>query len=52
MPCIKLVLAIDVRQRHVIRMEYKGLGLKIMTPMFESLNNGIELLVIGGVVQS
>jgi len=32
-------------------MEHKRLGLKVMTPMFQSPNNGIEFLVIGGVVE-
>jgi len=30
--------------------EHKGLKLKVMTLMFQSPNNGIEFVVIGGVV--
>jgi len=33
-------------------MEYKRLGLEVMISMFKSPNNYIELLIIGGVVDS
>jgi len=33
-------------------MEYKRLGLEVMIPMLQSLNNGIKLLIISGVVKS
>jgi len=33
-------------------MKYKRLGLEIMIPMLQNPNNGIELLVIDGVVKS
>ena len=49
---IQLVLAINERQRLVIRMEYKRLGLEVMILMLQSPNNGIELLIISGVVES
>jgi len=52
MPCIQLVLAINVRQSLVIRIEYKRLGLEVMIPMLQSPNNGTELLIISGVVES
>jgi len=52
MPCIQLVLAIDERQSLVILMEYKKLGLEVMILMLQSPNNGIELLIISGVVES
>ena len=45
------MLSIDVGQHLVIRMEHKGLGLDVMTPMFQSSNNGIEFLVISRVVE-
>jgi len=44
MPCIQLVLAIDVRQSLVIQMEYKRLGLELKIPILQSSNNGIKLL--------
>jgi len=52
MPCIQLALAIDKRQSLVIRMEYKRLGFKVMISMFQSLYNGVEHLIISGVVES
>jgi len=52
MPCIQLVLAIDVRHSFVIQMEYKRFGLEVMISMLQSLNNEIKLLVVGGVVES
>jgi len=33
MPCVILVLAINIGQRLVLRMEYKRLGLELMIPM-------------------
>jgi len=45
------MLTIDIRQSLVIRIEHKGLGLDVMTLMFQSPNNGMEFLVIGGVVE-
>ena len=53
MLCVQLVLAIDVGQCFVIRIEHKGLELrlKVMTLMFQGSNNGMEFLVISGVVE-
>jgi len=51
-PCIQFALAIYVRQRLVIQMEYKRLGVDVMILMLQSFNNVIELLIIGGVVKS
>jgi len=45
------MLTIDVGQCLVIRMEHKRLGLEVIIPMFQSLNNGIEFLVIDGLVE-
>jgi len=50
MPCIQLVLPISVGQNLVIQMEYKRLGFEVMIPMLQSPTNGIEILVISGVV--
>ena len=36
----------------VIRMEYKRFGFEVMISMLQTPNNGIELLVIGRVVES
>jgi len=33
-------------------MQYKRLGLEVIIPMFQGLNNDIELLIIGGIVES
>jgi len=52
MSCVKLVLTIDVGQCLVVRIEHKGLRLEVMTPMFQGFNNGVEFLVISGVVDS
>ena len=46
------MLAIDERQSLVILMEYKKLGLEVMILMLQSPNNGIELLIINGIVES
>jgi len=32
-------------------MEHKGLGLGVIAPMFQSLDNGMEFFVIDGVVE-
>jgi len=51
MSCVQLVLTIGVGRRLVIRMEHKGLRLEVMTPIFQSPNNGIEVHVINGVLE-
>ena len=51
MPFIQLVLAIDVRQSLVIRMECKRLGPEVMIPMLQTPNNGIELLIMSRVTE-
>ena len=45
MPCVQLVLAIDVRQSLVILTEYKRLGLEIMILMLQSPHNGVKFLI-------
>ena len=52
MPSIQLMLSIDKRQSLVIQMEYKRLGLEVMIAMLQYPNNGIELLIISGVIES
>jgi len=32
-------------------MEYKRLGFQVMIPMLQKPSNGVELLVVGGVVE-
>jgi len=51
-PCIQLVFTIDERQSLVIRVEYKRLGPEVTILMLQSPNNGIELIIIRGVVES
>jgi len=50
MPWVQLVLSIDVFEGMVIRMEDKGLRFKVMTPMCQGTNYGIELLVISAII--
>ena len=51
MPQIELGLPIDKRQGFIIRMCHKGLWLEVATLMDKSLDNGIKLFVISGVVE-
>jgi len=52
MPCVELMVAIDVGQSIVIQIKYKRLRFEIMNPMVQGPNNSIELLIIGGIVES
>jgi len=52
MPCVQLVLAIDVRQSLMIQIKYKGLEFEVVILILQSPNNGIDLLIISGIVKS
>jgi len=52
MPSIQIVLATDIRQSPMIQMEYKRLGFEVMILRIQSPNNGVELFIINGVVES
>ena len=50
MPRVQLVLAIDIPEGLVIRMEHKRLRFEVMTPMSQGPDYSIKFLVIGAVV--
>ena len=52
MSCVQLVLTIDIGQCLVMQIEHNRLSLEVMNPILQSSSNGIEFLVISGVVES
>ena len=45
----QLPLRVQILQGLMVREEHKLLMKEVMSPVFESLNGGIELTVVGGV---
>jgi len=50
MSLIQFVLPIDVLEILVVRVQYKELRFKVMTPISQSPNYDIKLLVISAIV--
>ena len=54
-PCVsiaQLLLRVEVFQGIIVREEHELLGLEVMAPVSQCLNDGIELLIVRGVPES
>ena len=51
-PVAQLLLRVEVLEGLVVRKEHKLLGQEIVAPVSQCLNDGVELLIVRGVLES